>query len=108
MDILFLGTGAADFLPTLADQDRFTVDKNVCRCTSTLLDGKPLHLWCSEQLVLPEIDGVVQHTMQIGKQYMVDDFAVTALGANHLPGAVHYIVEKEEKSCFTVWTEHGC
>lgn len=42
MDIVFLGTGAADFLPTLADSDRFTVDKYIRRSTVTLLNGTTL------------------------------------------------------------------
>lgn len=42
MELLFLGTGAADFLPSLQDKDRFTVDKNIRRCTMTLLDQTTL------------------------------------------------------------------
>lgn len=38
MNVKCLGTGAADFLPTLKTTDRFTVNKNVRRSTSTLID----------------------------------------------------------------------
>ena len=42
MKLFFLGTGAADFLPSLNDKDRFTIDKNIRRCTMTLLDDSTL------------------------------------------------------------------
>lgn len=42
MELLFLGTGAADFLPSLTDTDRFTVDKDIRRSTVTLLNREVL------------------------------------------------------------------
>ena len=42
MKLFFLGTGAADFLPSLNDKDRFTIDKNIRRCTMTLLNETTL------------------------------------------------------------------
>ena len=44
MKITFLGTGAADFLPSLADTDRFTVSRDIRRCTVTLL-GEDIGMW---------------------------------------------------------------
>ena len=42
MKIVFLGTGAADFLPSLADEDRFTIDKSIRRSSAALIDEKVL------------------------------------------------------------------
>lgn len=36
MKITFLGTGAADFMPSLADTDRFTVSRDIRRCTEKI------------------------------------------------------------------------
>lgn len=44
MKITFLGTGAADFMPSLADTDRFTVSRDIRRCTVTLL-GEDIGMW---------------------------------------------------------------
>lgn len=42
MRITFLGTGAADFLPSLENEDRYTVAKDIRRCTATMLDKDTL------------------------------------------------------------------
>lgn len=42
MKITFLGTGAADFLPSLSDKNRYTLSKDIRRCTVTLLDENTL------------------------------------------------------------------
>lgn len=42
MKITCLGTGAADFLPSLENLDRYTIDKDIRRCTATLIDDSTL------------------------------------------------------------------
>lgn len=54
MKITCLGTGAADFLPSLEHEDRYTLDKNIRRCTATLLDEHTL-IDCGPHL-LDELD----------------------------------------------------
>ena len=49
MKITFLGTGAADFLPSLADSDRFTVSRDIRRCTVTQL-GEDTLIDCGPHL----------------------------------------------------------
>lgn len=42
MKITFLGTGAADFLPSLKDTDKYTLSKNIRRSCVTLIDESTL------------------------------------------------------------------
>ena len=151
MELKFLGTGAADFWPSLQDVDRFRVDPDIRRSTMTLVDGallldcgphlldaleihrvgvkairhvlvthphsdhfnvenlqllakqQELHVWHSVQWQLPPIENVVDHPMEVGSTYQVGPFTVTALGANHCPGSLHYSIEKDGKKLF-----YGC
>ena len=50
MELKFLGTGAADFWPSLQDVDRFRVDPDIRRSTMTLVDGALL-LDCGPHLL---------------------------------------------------------
>ena len=151
MELKFLGTGAADFWPSLADVDRFRVDKDIRRSTVTLVDGEmlidcgphlldelvihkvsveeichvlvthphsdhynpenlrtlargqKLHVWHSQDWDLPQMENVIDHPMEQGSTYAVGSFCVTALGANHCRGALHYSIEKDGKKLF-----YGC
>ena len=151
MKLLFLGTGAADFLPSLQDVNRDTLDKDIRRSTATLVDGEvlidcgphlmdelrlhqvtvrkikhvlvthphsdhfnpeqlrrlaleqPVHVWHSGDWILPQMENVTDHPMEIGNTYPVGTCAVTALGANHCSGSLHYSVEKGGKKLF-----YGC
>lgn len=62
MKIGFLGTGAADFLPSLADVDRYNLDKNIRRSTVTLLNGTTL-IDCGPHL----LDELAIHHVEVKK-----------------------------------------
>ena len=67
MKLKFLGTGAADFWPSLADVDRFRLDPDIRRSTVTLVDETVL-LDCGphllDELQIHQVDkSKIQHIL---------------------------------------------
>ena len=65
--------------------------------------GGPIYLWHSEQIDLPQVDGVIFCPLAAEQTYEIGGCLVTPLGANHTRGALHFSLESEGKKLF-----YGC
>lgn len=60
----------------------------------------PLHIWHSEEALVPQIPNTLLHPVKIRQEFTVGECTVTVLQANHCAGAVHYSIAEDGKQMF--------